>query len=957
VTSPSAKRGTGFFEWVNSHIRLVTVVLVVGAIGFLFLGESMKTDEDVSFDPKGEIYDTAERAEDLLSPATSIVGAAFLVEDPAGIDVLTRDALLEYFQNSAALRADATAQSHLATVFNNDIGLEIEGVFSIADAVDDVLPSGLAGATGADVKLALDDLLAVGSPQRNLVFNLSQDATAEPAVVEGQEITLWQSPVFLSDVRYNLDSFPGETEDDRFLEAELWLREVQTTLRGSQENMEVIGVGIDFNTSFNESFEEGGPYIFLAVAFIMLLVGALLRSYWAAVAVAAGLSLTMMIFNGFVGVLQLEVSPLLQLIVPIAMISFGVDFFIHASGRAREVQVEGANRKRAYPLGLSLVFKALLMAALSSAAAFLSNAASGIEAITEFGVGAAIALLVAAAILGLIAPKWLLGIEDRVGPSPADRGLMISYKIGFFFTALIAGVMVAMNVVFPTIGVAIFVVFSLLFIYLPYRLTLRRNARATAKGRPMSDEVKGAGHGMRSAGTIVHFVARWRVITIPIVGVLAVAGMWAAFQVSSEFQLKDFLPEDSNPIVSLDKLDEHFGQSTGGTGFIYVEGDLTEPSTLLAMEAALDQVVNSGAELSIDFNGDVITGDNAVTIVRTVTISNASRAAVTGSTGVEITDSDSNGLPDTAAQVAAVYEHAYGNGVINDAGQTVFSVENVQNSLYVGSPTLQATALSVGIPSFVDGAIINDARDALEDAAETLEASIGDQTELISVSGDVITQKVGLDAFVNAMVISIPIAVVLATLIATIIMRSFKYAFTAIVPILLVVAWVYGYMWLTDLKINPVTATIAAIAIGIGIDFATHFTVRFREEFVGEPSRFPALRRAGEGTGGALAISALTSILGFFALSLAPTPIFATFGQLTAVMIAIAFVVSILVLPSLLLLVTPRRKGEEREELIRRVGVAGEEYEPHKRETALRRTGGDAEAEAEAAGETPGTEG
>ena len=299
---------------------------------------------------------------------------------------------------------------------------------------------------------------------------------------------------------------------------------------------------------------------------------------------------------------------------------------------------------QAYPLGLSLVFRALLMAALSSAAAFLSNAASGIEAITEFGVGAAVALLVGAAILSLIVPKWLLAIEDRVGPSPADRGLMITYKVGFFFTALVAGVMVAMNVVFPTIGVIIFAVFALLFIYLPYRLTLRRNARAVAKGRPMSDEIKGAGHGLRAAGTIVHFLARWRVITVPVVGLLAAIGVWAAFQVDSEFQLKDFLPEDSDPIVSLDKLDEHFGQSTGGSGFIYVEGDLTDPATILAMESALDQVVDSGAELSIDFNGDVITGDNAATIVRTVMGSAAARAAV----GTDLTDSDGDGLPDTA---------------------------------------------------------------------------------------------------------------------------------------------------------------------------------------------------------------------------------------------------------------------------------------------------------------------
>ncbi|MDH3539772.1 MAG: MMPL family transporter [Acidimicrobiia bacterium] len=946
MATTSKQRGAIFFEWMNRHTRLVTIVLVVGAVGLLFVGESVRTDEDVSFSPTGEIYDTAERAEDLLSPATSVVQAYFLVEDPAGLDVLNRDALLEYKQNSDALRADATAETHLATVFNNDIGTEIDGVFSIANAVDEALPSGLQGASETDVKLVLHELLALSSPQRNLVFNLSQDATAAPAVVAGREITLWQSPVFLSEVRYNLDSFPGEAEEDRFLEAEGWLREAQETLRGDQTHMEAIGVGIDFNTAFNESFEEGGPFIFLAVAFILLLVGALLRSYWAAVTVAAGLSLTMMIFNGAIGVLQLEVSPLLQLIVPIAMISFGVDFFIHASGRAREEQVGGATRERAYPIGLSLVFPALLMAALSSAAAFLSNAASGIEAITEFGVGAAIALLVGAAILGLVVPAWLLAIEDRVGPSPADRGLMITYKIGFVFTALVAGVMVAMNVVFPTIGVAILVLFSLLFIYLPYRLTLRRNARAQANGRPMSDEVKGAGHGLRAAGSIVHFLARWRVITVPVVAVLAVAGLWGAFQVESDFELKDFLPEDTDVVRSLDKLDEHFGQSTGGEGYIYVEGNLTEPSTLIAMEQAVDRVVNSGVELSIDFNGDVIVGDNAITIVRTVMGSTAAQAAVTAATGVDLTDTDGNGLPDDAAQVAAIYGHAYSNGVANDAGQTVFSVENVQNALYVAGPDRQATALSVGIPSFIDAPIINAARGALEAAEVDLEAEIADTTEIVSVSGDVITEREGLDAFIKAMVVSIPIAVVLATLIATVIMRSFKYAITAIVPILLVVAWVYGFMWLTNLKINPITATIAAIAIGIGIDFATHFTVRFREEFVGEPSRFPALRRAGEGTGGALAISALTSILGFFALSLAPTPIFATFGLLTAVMIAIAFTVSIVVLPSLLLFVTPSRQGEEREELIRRVGVAGEEYEPHRRATALRRTGADAEAEA-----------
>ena len=116
--------------------------------------------------------------------------------------------------------------------------------------------------------------------------------------------------------------------------------------------------------------------------------------------------------------------------------------------------------------------------------------------------------------------------------------------------------------------------------------------------------------------------------------------------------------------------------------------------------------------------------------------------------------------------------------------------------------------------------------------------------------------------------------------------------------------------------------------------------MRFIEEFEHEPSRFPALRRTGEGTGGALAISAVTSMTGFLIMALAPMPMFVTFGVLTAVMIFFSLLVSLLVLPSLLMIITPSRKGEEREQLIDEVTQGGEfEYEPPSRETAVRAGG------------------
>jgi predicted RND superfamily exporter protein len=79
---------------------------------------------------------------------------------------------------------------------------------------------------------------------------------------------------------------------------------------------------------------------------------------------------------------------------------------------------------------------------------------------------------------------------------------------------------------------------------------------------------------------------------------------------------------------------------------------------------------------------------------------------------------------------------------------------------------------------------------------------------------------------------------------ASILKRSTRYALISMVPILLVVAWVYGFMFVVGDKINVITATIAAIAVGVGVDYATHLTMRFIEEFEHEPSRFPATRRS-----------------------------------------------------------------------------------------------------------------
>ena len=141
-------------------------------------------------------------------------------------------------------------------------------------------------------------------------------------------------------------------------------------------------------------------------------------------------------------------------------------------------------------------------------------------------------------------------------------------------------------------------------------------------------------------------------------------------------------------------------------------------------------------------------------------------------------------------------------------------------------------------------------------------------------------------------------------------MRSLRYAVVTIIPIGLVVAWLYGLMYITGFALNYVTATIGAVSIGVGIDYSIHMTERFREEMRRASNKVQALRQAANGTGVALLASAVSSIVGFAIMGFAPMPMFSAYGILTALMIFLALASSLVVLPSLLLLVTREKRTE-----------------------------------------------
>jgi predicted RND superfamily exporter protein len=118
-----------------------------------------------------------------------------------------------------------------------------------------------------------------------------------------------------------------------------------------------------------------------------------------------------------------------------------------------------------------------------------------------------------------------------------------------------------------------------------------------------------------------------------------------------------------------------------------------------------------------------------------------------------------------------------------------------------------------------------------------------------------------------------------------------------IVPIIITVVAVVATMRLLGIAFNAINGTILAIAVGIGIDYAVHVVHRFADEYH-DRELYPALQRTIVGTGGALFGSMLTTVFGIGTLVLALNPALGTFGVLISLSVLYAFLSSILVVPS-----------------------------------------------------------
>jgi len=545
---------------------------------------------------------------------------------------------------------------------------------------------------------------------------------------------------------------------------------------------------------------------------------------------------------GFMGWAGISFNQLL-IAVPVLLIGLSIDYAIHVFMRHREHRME----------------------------ADADESVSGSMKTALFGVGVALVWVTATAALGFLA-----NLVSPIGPLQ-DFGVTSAFGIIaalFVFGGLIPALKVELDTLLESVG-------------------FDRKKRAFGTGGSAFSSVLSVGAKAARRAPIV-------VLVLAIL--LSIGGTYGATQVDTTFQQEDFLadsppdwmnslPASMEPGEYGAKQDLQFVQARfqqqGMEASLLIRGDsadLTDPATL----ESIDQGTSAAADTEAAFilPNDRIDATTPLTLMRAT-------AAESEEFGAAFAQADTDGDQIPEQNVEQLYEQLL---TINPSASNVIHQDD--------SGEIRALRMEIGVKADALPATI---ADDMRGVADSMEDNSGSSLSVVATGDQVINSDVE-DALFETVIQSL-----LITLVSVFLFLAIAYKLTGdtaslgvvtLLPVLFSVTWILGTMWLIEMPFNALTGTIAALTIGLGIAYSIHISSRYTLELERQENVWDAMETTVTGTGGALLGSAATTVGGFGTLALAILPVLQQFGIITGLTIIYAFLASVLVLPSMLVLWT-----------------------------------------------------
>jgi predicted RND superfamily exporter protein len=424
----------------------------------------------------------------------------------------------------------------------------------------------------------------------------------------------------------------------------------------------------------------------------------------------------------------------------------------------------------------------------------------------------------------------------------------------------------------------------------------------------------GTGGGRFSAALSVGATAARRApaVVIALALLVSLVGTYGATQVDTSFDQSDFiaeqppdwmdeLPEPFRPAeysakANLELVNDRFIREDSQAQ-ILVEGDLARPAAMERLRAADDSAAGQSVTQNLS-NGEPALR-TPLTVMDAVAATNESFNAT-----LSAADTDGDGVPDR--NVEAVLDELF--RVAPDRAADVIQREDGD---YV------AARLVVTTEGDADGGTVTDEMRTVADAAS------GDSLTATATGASVlnyIVQQELLETVVNSLLVTM-VAIVLFLAAAYRVQEgSATLGLFTLLPVLLSVSWILGTMYAVGIPFNVLTGMITSLTVGLGVAYSIHLSERYNQELERTETPWEAMETAVTGTGGALLGSAATTVGGFGTLAFAILPPLQQFGIITGLTIVYAFLASVLVLPSLLVVWTRLAGPEDAARQVRETG-------------------------------------
>lgn len=345
---------------------------------------------------------------------------------------------------------------------------------------------------------------------------------------------------------------------------------------------------------------------------------------------------------------------------------------------------------------------------------------------------------------------------------------------------------------------------------------------------------------------------KYDVVVLGVALLLCVGGLYLDRSVPIQTDVETFVPQDMPALVDLHHMGDIMGDSDELNLIIKVK-DVADPDVL--------KWIDRFSEHEIDSNSHIYSASSIVDLVK-----------------------EYNGgvIPDTSQEIENIYSE----------------IPETQKDRYVYGNNMLLLNFNIGnAVADIKVTGIEELRNIVKQDMQWMPAPPG---TAVTITGNSVVYIEVISALTSGRIAMTFLGLILVLAGLLIVYKDWVKALVPVIPMLIVIGWSGGVMSLLNISYTPLTATLGALILGVGSEYAILMMERYFEEKDKGASPLEAIQLTSSKIGSAIVASGATTVFGFMALLASPFPIITDFGTVTVIDVLLALLATFVVFPPLM---------------------------------------------------------